>query len=80
MFPLWIVLTLSSALGLILFISDRLLNQSLAHEGICPVCGGEGGPCDTCNGFGIIIDAKTTAQSPPRQSSNSATETEKIEN
>ena len=71
MFPLWIVLALVTVFGLIMLIGDRLLKQSLTHEGICPVCNGEGGPCDTCNGFGIIIDAKTTAQSPPRQSTNS---------
>ncbi|MBT9317661.1 hypothetical protein [Leptothoe spongobia] len=57
MFALWIILALLAAFGLIMLIGDRLLKQSLNHEGICPVCNGSGGPCDTCNGFGIIVDA-----------------------
>lgn len=57
MFILWIVLAALTALTLLMLLSKRLLKESLAHEGLCPVCGGEGGPCNHCNGFGIIIDA-----------------------
>ncbi|MEA5466745.1 hypothetical protein [Leptothoe sp. PORK10 BA2] len=78
MFALWIVLAVLTTCGLLWIIGDRLLQQSLAHEGICPVCNGEGGPCETCNGFGIIVDA-TKTQSPFRQAIGSPQVVDKVE-
>ncbi|ESA32591.1 hypothetical protein N836_25075 [Leptolyngbya sp. Heron Island J] len=63
MFTLWIVLALLTALGLMMLVSASLLQKSLAHEGLCPVCGGSGGPCKHCNGFGIIVDASKSQSS-----------------
>ncbi len=78
MFALWIVLTVLVTGGLLWLISNRLLKQSLAHEGICPVCNGEGGPCETCNGFGIIVDA-TKSQSSFSQPIRSPQSVDKVE-
>ena len=55
MFALRIVLVASMAFGLIWLIGGRLLKESLAHGGLCPVCNGEGGPCVQCNGLGVIV-------------------------
>lgn len=66
MFALWIVLALFTALGLTMLVSANLVKESLAHEGLCPVCGGAGGPCKHCNGFGIIVDVNK-GQSSIRQ-------------
>lgn len=77
MVALWILLALLAAFGLIMLIGDRLLKQSLAQEGICPVCNGTGGPCNHCNGYGLIVDAaKIQSQLP----NDTARATEKIEN
>ena len=77
MVALWILLALLAALGLVMLIGDRLLKQSLAHEGICPVCKGSGGLCNHCNGYGLIVDAaKIQSQLP----NDTAKATEKIEN
>lgn len=78
MFALWIVLTVLAACGLLWLIGNRLLKQSLDHEGICPVCNGEGGPCETCNGFGIIVDA-TKPQSPFPQPTHTPKAADKVE-
>ncbi len=79
MILLWISLAILAGFSLILWIGDRLLKQSLAHAGICPMCHGEGGPCNTCNGFGMIVDVATT-RSPLPQPNNCATTAETIEN
>ncbi len=63
MLALWIVLALLAALALTMFVGANLLKESLAHEGLCPVCNGEGGPCEHCNGFGIIIDVNKSQSS-----------------
>lgn len=76
MFPVWIFLAILAALGFVMFVSIRLSNESLAHEGLCPVCSGEGGPCEYCNGYGIIVDA-TKAHSRPPQVSDSSQKTQK---
>lgn len=76
MFTVWIFLAILSTLGLVVFVSGRLLNESLAHEGLCPVCGGEGGPCKNCNGFGIIVDASKVQSSIP-QTGDSSKRTQK---
>ena len=76
MFALWIVLALLAALGLTMLVSANLLKESLAHEGLCPVCGGEGGPCEHCNGFGIIIDVNQS-QSLLRQADDGSKQTQR---
>lgn len=53
---LWLVLSALTPLGLMMLVGNRLLKNSLTHEGLCPVCLGEGGPCKTCNGLGVIVD------------------------
>ena len=53
---LWFFLAVLTVVAVIMFVGDRLLKESLTHEGLCPMCGGEGGPCETCNGLGVIVD------------------------
>lgn len=55
----WVGLAVAAPVGLILFIGNRLLNSSLTHEGLCPVCMGEGGPCKHCNGLGVIVKSSS---------------------
>lgn len=77
MVVLWIFLALLAAFGLTMLVGDRLLQRSLANEGICPVCNGAGGPCNHCNGYGLIVDAtKIQSQLP----NDTAKATETIEN
>ncbi|NEQ54631.1 MAG: hypothetical protein F6K11_31615 [Leptolyngbya sp. SIO3F4] len=75
MLILWILLAPLTAFGLVMLIGDRLLKESLTHEGLCPVCKGTGGPCGTCNGFGMIIDV-TKIQ--PQLTSDRLKETETV--
>ncbi len=76
MFTMWIILAIATTVGLVMLIGGRLLNESLAHEGLCPVCGGDGGPCQHCNGFGIIVDANKIHVSIP-QTEDSSKQTQK---
>ena len=76
---LWIVLTLLVAFGLIMLIGDRLLAQSLSNEGICPVCNGAGGPCDHCNGYGVIVDANKIQSQLPEDTSKAVEKAESLE-
>ena len=55
---LGVILAIVAPLGLILFIGDRLFQQALTKEGLCPVCSGAGGPCKYCNGLGLITADK----------------------
>ncbi|MGD1949132.1 MAG: hypothetical protein ACFB14_05740 [Leptolyngbyaceae cyanobacterium] len=68
---LWIFLAILVLLGATIAIGNRLFDDSLAREGLCPVCGGEGGPCDHCNGFGIIVDASKTQSALPQPEESS---------
>ncbi|MEM9265406.1 MAG: hypothetical protein AAGA46_07775 [Cyanobacteria bacterium P01_F01_bin.13] len=78
MIALWIIVAIVAGFGLTMLLGDRLLKQSLNHEGICPVCNGESGPCEHCNGFGLIVDVTKTPSSLP-QSSDSIKEVEAVE-
>lgn len=57
---IWVALAAIAPLSLITLVGNRLLNDSLTHEGLCPVCSGAGGPCKHCNGLGVIV--KTTKE------------------
>lgn len=39
-----------------MFIGSRLLRKSSAYQGLCSICLGEGGPCKSCNGLGVIVE------------------------
>ena len=75
MVALWIILALTAALGLMMALSDRLFKQSLVHGGLCPVCNDKGGPCEHCNGFGIIIDATKVPSQLPENNAKETTST-----
>ena len=72
----WIFLAILGLIAIAIVIGSRFFDESLAHEGLCPVCGGEGGPCDHCNGFGIIVDVAKTRSALP-QTEDDATKTQK---
>lgn len=65
---LWVVLAVLAAFGLLMLIGNYLIKNSMAHQGLCPVCFGEGGPCKACNGLGVIVEPSKNQASECQES------------